>query len=358
MPEANATILIPDISGFTEFMTTTELEHGSHAINILLDSIINAVGDEYEVSEVEGDAVLMFKRGPAPSKKDIQAICLRIFNAFHYQRKWMQQHVICPCGACQAIINLTLKFVTHYGPVGEMKVGRFVTLSGTDVIVAHRLMKNSIPSNEYMLLTEKLWRNLPDAHEPSELEWKNLSDEFASIGKIDYRFAHLEPVRKMIPDPPPPDNYYLTDNISSLELSIAANFRDTYMVVMNIPGRTEWVPGLQKVEQDTPTAFVGSVHRLTFEKIKAIVSPLQMTLTNEGVFYAESFRLPELNISLVYEYVFKRINDTTTNFAIRFLNTTETPVPDDTNQMLFEQLKQMAEKLKEYCEKTELAFFK
>ena len=358
MPEANATILIPDISGFTEFMTTTELEHGSHAINILLNAIINAVGDEYEVSEIEGDAVLMFKRGPAPSKKDIQNICLRIFNAFHYQRKWMQQHAICPCGACQAIINLTLKFVTHYGPVGEMKVGRFVTLSGTEVIVAHRLMKNSIPSNEYMLLTEKLWNHLPDAHEPYELEWSTLSDEFASIGKIDYRFAHLETVRKMAPDPPPPDIYYRTENTSSLELSIAANFRDIYMVVMNIPGRAEWVPGLQKVEQDTAMAYVGSIHHLTFEKYKAIVSPLQMTVTNEGVFYAESFRLSASKISFVYEYVFKRINDTTTNFAFRFFNIGESPVSDDTKEMLFEQLKQLAEKLKDYCEKTELAFFK
>jgi len=65
-----------------------------------------------------------------------------------------------------------------------------------------------------------------------------------------------------------------------------------------------------------------------------------------------------LNISLVYEYVFNRIDDTTTKVGFRFLNTGETPVPDDTNQMLFEQLKQMADKLKEYCEKTELAFFK
>ena len=60
----------------------------------------------------------------------------------------------------------------------------------------------------------------------------------------------------------------------------------------------------------------------------------------------------------MYEYVFKRINDITTDFAFRFLNTGKPSVPDDINQMLFEQLKQMAEKLKEYCEKTELAFFK
>ena len=48
MPETNATILIPDISGFTEFMTTTELSHSSHAINYLIDAIVNAVGEEYE----------------------------------------------------------------------------------------------------------------------------------------------------------------------------------------------------------------------------------------------------------------------------------------------------------------------
>ena len=46
MPGTNATILIPDISGFTEFMTTTELSHSSHAINYLIDAIVNAVGEE------------------------------------------------------------------------------------------------------------------------------------------------------------------------------------------------------------------------------------------------------------------------------------------------------------------------
>ncbi|MEI9810130.1 MAG: hypothetical protein WDO16_20925 [Bacteroidota bacterium] len=57
MAEINTTILIPDISGFTEFMTSTELSHASHAINMLIDAIVKAVNDEYEVSEIEGDAV-------------------------------------------------------------------------------------------------------------------------------------------------------------------------------------------------------------------------------------------------------------------------------------------------------------
>src|SRR6476646_1621229 len=123
MVETEATILIPDISGFTEFMRTSELAHSSHAIHIFIDAILNTVGEEYEVSEIEGDAVLFIKRGPPPARQEILATCLKIFNAFHFKRKWMRQHIICPCCACQAVVNLTLKFVVHYGPVAEIKVG-------------------------------------------------------------------------------------------------------------------------------------------------------------------------------------------------------------------------------------------
>ena len=357
MADTNATILIPDISGFTEFMTTTELDHGSLAINYLLEAIIQAVGDEYEISEIEGDAVLMFKRGPAPSKKEILDVCLKIFHAFHFQRKWLEQHTVCPCGACQAMINLTLKFVVHHGPIGEMKVGRFVTLSGTDVIVAHRLMKNSINSNEYILLTEKLWQHLPDSHESFEMEWANLSEEFTSIGKVDYRFAHLETARKNTPDPLVPESYYNTDNTSYLEMAITANFRDLYMVLMNIPGRPEWVPHLLKVEQDIPNVFVGSVHRCLFDHYVATISPLLMTHTDQEILFAESCQIPELNLSLVYEYICKNINEKTCGFTCRILNTNETPVPEEINSMLFNNLKQMAENLKVFYEKSGKTFF-
>ncbi len=63
MAETSATILIPDISGFTEFMTSTELGHASHAINMLIDAMVKAVDEDYEISEIEGDAVLLIKKG-------------------------------------------------------------------------------------------------------------------------------------------------------------------------------------------------------------------------------------------------------------------------------------------------------
>jgi hypothetical protein len=351
MAESNTTILIPDISGFTEFMTSTELTHASHAINFLIDAMLTAVGEEYEVSEIEGDAVLLIRKGPAPSKKEILGTCLKIFNAFHFQRKWMQQYTVCPCGACMAITNLTLKFVAHHGPLAEIKVGRFVKQSGTEMIVAHRLLKNSIANNEYLLLSEKLLLQAADSDEATDMEWIRSSEEYASIGKVDYRFTLLNEARKNAPEPPPPQNYYRTDNTSYLETRIEANFRDVYMVMMNIPGRPEWMPDLKQVKQDTPNVFIGSIHYCTFENYQTTVSPLRMTLSDEGIMFAESCQVKELNLSLVHESIFKKIDERTCNFASRFLNAGESPIPKEVNDALFERMQQMAESLKAYCEK-------
>ncbi len=38
----SATILIPDISGYTEFLSKTELVHSSHIINELLEATIGS----------------------------------------------------------------------------------------------------------------------------------------------------------------------------------------------------------------------------------------------------------------------------------------------------------------------------
>ncbi|SFD58581.1 Protein of unknown function [Chitinophaga sp. CF118] len=357
MATINATILIPDISGFTEFMTTTELNHSTLAINMLIDAMVKAVGDEYEVAEIEGDAVLLIRKGSAPTLKEILNTCLNIFNAFHYQRKWMQQHMVCACGACQAIINLTLKFVVHHGPVAEITVGRFVKQSGPEMIIAHRLLKNSINSNEYLLITEKLFEEEAGVPVQDELEWVSSSEEYTSIGKVNYRFALLNDAREKVPELPGLQNDYCIDNTCYLKMSIPGNFRDVYMVVMNIPGRVDWVPGLRKVEQDIPAVFIGSVHYCTFQDYQAIVSPLRMTMSDEVIFYAESCRIPEMDLSLVYEFVFNKLNEKSCLFACRFLNNGQSPIPEEMGIDLLHRIQDLAEKLATYCAKMEGSSF-
>jgi hypothetical protein len=356
MGTTSATILIPDISGFTEFMTTTELSHGSQAINMLIDAIVAPIGDEYEVAEIEGDAVLMIRKGPAPSKKEIFDTCLMILNSFHAQRRWIQEHSVCPCGACLCIDHLTVKFIVHHGPIAEIKVGRFVKQSGTDVIVAHRLLKNGINNHEYLLITEKLLQQVPDSAEALGMEWVSSSEQYNSIGKVEFQFAELNAIRQKNMETSH-ENQYQKDNTVYNEIRIGANFRDVYMVMMNIPGRSGWLPGLQKVEQANPGVYVGSVHQCTFDNFDSSISPLNMTLSEEGILYAESFRVDDMDISLIHEFFFRKVDDDTCDFLYRSMNAGDTLVPDKMKTDLSAKMETLGTALKAYCENMEASFF-
>jgi hypothetical protein len=51
---------------------------------------------------------------------------------------------ICVCDACQKVDQLKLKAIVHHGEVAVKKIRGFEELGGEDVILAHRLLKNSI----------------------------------------------------------------------------------------------------------------------------------------------------------------------------------------------------------------------
>ena len=350
MPEVDATILIPDISGFTEFISGTELSHGSKAIHMLIETIIESVGDEFEVSEIEGDAVLLIRTGPPPSRQEIHDLCIRIFNAFHYRRTWMSQHTLCPCRACRDIEKLTLKFIAHHGPLSEMRVGRFVKHSGADMIIAHRLLKNGIDNNEYLLMTESLLNSNPDNGDPIPA-WTSSSESYTSLGSIPFRYYLLNEARQQAPMPPAPDTQYLVDNTAYFEIDMDVSYWDAYMTIMNIPARSQWTPGLRLVEQEIPDAFIGNVHLCTFDDFKAIVSPVLMEYSEGEIKYAESCRVEEMGLRTIHEFVFTATGTDTCHFAARCMQTQDSKTSEDVYRVLSQRLEIMAHALKAYIEK-------
>ncbi|MCD4696906.1 MAG: DUF2652 domain-containing protein [Bacteroidales bacterium] len=74
MNPSNSTFLfIPDISGFTEFVNKTKIDHSKHIITELLEIIINSDQLGLTVSEIEGDAVLFYREN-VPDLQDIITI--------------------------------------------------------------------------------------------------------------------------------------------------------------------------------------------------------------------------------------------------------------------------------------------
>ncbi len=100
----NALILIPDISGYTEFLTRTEIDHSSHILNEMLELIIESNNTDFTLSEIEGDAVLFYRKGDPLSRYELMQQCLAMFNNFHEKIKLIERDSICQCGACQTLV--------------------------------------------------------------------------------------------------------------------------------------------------------------------------------------------------------------------------------------------------------------
>ena len=202
MPESSAPqqtlLFIPDISGFTEFVNTTEISHAQHIIEELLEVLIDANDINLKLSEIEGDALLFYRMGNAPTAAELLAQIQKMYTQFHSHLKIYEMQRICSCGACASANTLSLKFVSHYGEVAINQIKDRNKLFGKDVIVAHRLLKNDVPSSEYSLFTQALTNTFSNWMELTEVAWSDVAqlNESYDFGNIDYSFVDLLPLKK------------------------------------------------------------------------------------------------------------------------------------------------------------------
>jgi len=151
--------VLADISGFTEFVTATAIEHGPPIIAELLEQVIDRISPPLEIQEVEGDAV--FALGPDRVLRvpaDLLEVLESAFTAFRNRQSELAADESCSCAACRSVASLDLKIVAHHGRFLRHEVAGRSQVAGADVILAHRLLKNDVPGRAYLLLTEAALR--------------------------------------------------------------------------------------------------------------------------------------------------------------------------------------------------------
>ncbi|URM36101.1 DUF2652 domain-containing protein [Flavobacterium anhuiense] len=142
-------ILIPDVSGFTDFVPSICIEAGSYILRELLMAIMDSNRLGMKVSEVEGDAVLFYKFG-LPPQIDL------IIEQYEIMLKNFREKLDAIESLIDRKLNLSLKLVAHYGLFAEYAVGGFSKLYGNAVVQSHCLLKNAIQSSTYLLFTSEL----------------------------------------------------------------------------------------------------------------------------------------------------------------------------------------------------------
>ncbi|MDC6389028.1 DUF2652 domain-containing protein [Maribacter sp. PR1] len=199
--KATPTLLcIPDISGFTEFMSGTDFDLSSKVIPTLLNKIIYSNKIGLKVSEIEGDAVLFFKTGKMPPLKKLIEQCESFYLEFYEQLVVLREQFKEDKDAPVIPEVLGLKIILHFGEeVAATKVGNRIKLFGEDLIIAHRLLKNKIRMDEYILLSEGLTKYYEEHDLDTEFDWgvlKKNHNEYDHVGKIHYHYINLKPLVK------------------------------------------------------------------------------------------------------------------------------------------------------------------
>jgi len=182
-------LIIADISGYTRYMTANvkTLGHSHTIITELVKAIIRQMELPLEVAKLEGDAVFLFCRkqaGAKPwpeAKKIIGDKLITFFRLFSEKINELSLSTTCTCHACTHIEKLRLKVVVHSGEALFHRVFNFVELAGVDVIIVHRLLKNSVTADQYLLLTEAARHDL-EFSEPIKLN--SGRETYDDIGKI------------------------------------------------------------------------------------------------------------------------------------------------------------------------------
>lgn len=189
MEPQEGSLVLADISGYTAFVSSTELGHSREILAELLQTLCACGTKHLSVAQIEGDAVFWTGKTSGPEILD----CLQyLFVEFHHRIRDMVALTVCPCRACTTVGSLTLKFVAHYGRYAHQQIAGTDSFVGSDVIVAHRLLKNAVPSHEYILATAPMLQHWPARRRVFRPHTEHLEE----FGEVDGGYVDLRALRE------------------------------------------------------------------------------------------------------------------------------------------------------------------
>jgi len=155
----------------------------------MLNTVVASLKGRHEMAQLEGDAVFFVGEGAPP---ELIQWLEESYLTFHRRMRRFLERRQCSCDACARAPELTLKLIAHYGRYSRQRIGDTGQVHGLDVIVPHRLAKNSIPSHEYILATRDLLERLPEAQRASFVSHTEDAD---GLGQISLGYRDLAPLR-------------------------------------------------------------------------------------------------------------------------------------------------------------------
>src|SRR5438445_2412869 len=178
--------LIADISGYTGYLADVELDHAQDILADLVGTVVSALRPNFRLAKLEGDAAFMSMTAEKVDGSMLLDTIERCYFGFRRRRRDVRQATSCECNACVRIPDLDLKFVVHHGSPTQHKVAGRQELLGSDVIVAHRLLKNDVVEKLGIKAYALISQACIDASDidPAALGMRRQTETYDLIGEV------------------------------------------------------------------------------------------------------------------------------------------------------------------------------
>ena len=162
--------------------------HAEKIISELLEAVIAEMDSPLIINKLEGDAILAY--APVNDEASGQSILSQlpdIIDGFMARRDELIYCSVCVCNMCRNLGDLQLKAFVHKGPALLKEIAGHKEIAGDSVIFAHRLMKNSVEGDEYILLSEDA---AGDISPPDGFVGRQVTENVESYGRTNLTVWH------------------------------------------------------------------------------------------------------------------------------------------------------------------------
>lgn len=260
------TFVLADIGGYTQFLTGVGLKHAKEITSHLFNAMLKENKDRWRVANVMGDCLFFCVEAPETPKETYEHL-RALYEQFRGAATDVAARSTCDCGACNAAGELSLKFVVHAGEYDTQDIGGRRELIGEDIVVATRLLKNSVPLREYALLTE----SVSSVAEASALVTEAGRDALGDVGDVEYRYVDLTPVRREFEER---RQVFVSEENSrlSVKVEIEAPAQVVWDAIKSLEKRRQWQLTIVEMElTGGREGSLGEIHRCVHDDGNSLI---------------------------------------------------------------------------------------
>jgi uncharacterized protein YndB with AHSA1/START domain len=251
-------LVVADISGYTAYLHASELEHAHDVLADLLDTVVRNLRATLRVNRLEGDAAFAYALEETIEASMLLDTIEETYFAFRGRVRDIRHATTCECNACLLIPDLDLKFLVHHGQFVRQDLSVGEELTGTDVVLVHRLLKNSVSAafhlRGYVLFTQACIEALgidPDAAgmRPHKEHYDDVGTVTGWVEDLEQRWQFEDERRRV----------YLLPAAAGAEFVrvLAAPAPLVWEFATSPQKRMLWLPDVDRIDEDAPAGRRG-----------------------------------------------------------------------------------------------------